>query len=98
MKDDQQYRQLVQKHQRSIEVVQCDENKQETTASNDQHNLEEQRGHIRKANHAAKQQMRRTLDNINTQLDQTMVQTMVDAMDVAEAYSPPPPPSHEHLR
>ena len=44
---------------------------------------------MRQGVHAVKQMMRRTINNLNSQFDQTMLQMIVNAMGVAEFYSPP---------
>ena len=44
---------------------------------------------MRKAIHVVKQKMKETRNNLSKQFDQTMLQTLIAAMDVAEFYSPP---------
>ena len=89
MRDDPQYRQLVQKNQRRLDIIQEDNNNDDKDRRTQNSKREEQRGHVRKAVHVVKQEMSRTLTNVSPQLDQSMVQLMVNAMDVAELYSPP---------
>ena len=91
MRDDPQYRQFMQTHQGSIGTLH-DENNNGTkrpTTHKELHRLQQQRGHVGEAMHAVKQQMTKTTHNISSQLDQTMLQTLVAAMDVVEPYSPP---------
>ena len=89
MKDDPQYRQLMQKSQGRLESIQHQDNDDNHTQYTRNNKLEEQRGHVRKAIHAVKQQMNQTMYSMSSQLDQCMLQMMVSAMDVAEFYSPP---------
>lgn len=77
MRKDPLYRRLMQKHDGGISAVQGE------------HNLEEQKGHIRKAIHVVQRDVNRRISNITDQLDQAMMSRLVASMDVAEFYSPP---------
>ena len=77
MRKDPLYRQFMQKHDGSISTVE------------DQHNLDEQRGHNRKAIHALQQDVKKRISNITDQLDQAMMSRLVASMDVAEFYRRP---------
>ena len=92
MRDDPQHRQLMQKHEGSVDVIRHhhDEHNDNTTTCNSQkHNVAEQRGHVRKALHAATQDMGSETSSLISQLDQIMMAMMIASMDVAEFYSPP---------
>ena len=47
------------------------------------------KGHVRTTIHTAKQKTKTMKRNLNSQFDQTMVQMMVAAMDVAKSDNPP---------
>ena len=96
MKGGPQYRQLMQKHNHDVTMVQDSSNNndndkgdREASSQNKQVKRDEQRGHARKVLHAVKQKMKQTTTNVCSQLDQTMMQLMIMGMDVAEVYSPP---------
>ena len=98
MREDHQYRQLIQKHNRKFGII-GDDSRDNTNDSHDADNnrtspptnwkLEEQRGRVRKAMHAVKQRMKTTGRDITSQLDNTMMEIMIANVDVAEFYSPP---------
>ena len=75
MKKDPQYRQLMHKHQIHVDTIQRAEDN--VPGSESKIRLEEQRGHIRKAIHAIQQEMKVRINNITTQLDQTMMESML---------------------
>lgn len=80
MKEDPQYRRLMQKHQRDAHVTMVDQLSVK---------LEEQAGNLRKSTQRMKQRIRDTTNNITQQLDQTMLQMLIAEVDVAEVYSQP---------
>lgn len=90
------YKHLVQTHEASIGVMSTnkfDDNHNNTNNTQDHRTrqetedarLMEQRCHVRKAMHIVKQKM----NNLNTQLNQVMLQTVVSKMDVVDFCSPP---------
>ena len=102
IKDDPQYKLLVQRSQGRLETLQNvvddshrvrtiprEENSHCSEQPTQQWQREEQRGHVRKAIQQIKQKTRGTVNNVSSQLDKIMFQLMVSAMDVAEFYSPP---------
>ena len=90
MKNDPQYRQLMQKHYGMLDVMQAKgESQVGGTTSDHKVRLEEQRGHVRKAIHMVKQKMGEMGRDTTSQLDQAMLQILITSMDVAEFYSPP---------
>ena len=100
LKDDSQYRQLMQKHQGNVDVVQHDDDEHKDDHNNNNNNyttthnkpnrkVEEQRGHMRTTLHAMKQGMGGKPGGLTSQLDQTMMELMITSMDVAKFYSPP---------
>ena len=98
MRNDPQYGRLVQKHEGNVGVVQTGECNNNNNNNNDNYStrtpkedsrLSEQRGHVRKALHAANQELKKEACSVTNQLNQTMLQMMVSSMHVAEFYSPP---------
>lgn len=79
-KNDPQYRKLMKRHEAGVNVDAID--KQGTR-------LQEQRGNLKKSMHRMKQKMKETTNTTTKQLEQTMLQTLIAQMDVAESYSPP---------
>ena len=90
MKQDPQYRQLMQKHHGMLDIIHNNQNNNNhDTMREICRRLEEQKSHVRKAMHSAKQKMNTMEQGIKAQLDQTMLQMLIASMDVAEFYSPP---------
>ena len=78
MRDDPQYRELMRKDQTDAVV---------SSVGGQRVRLEEQRAQLRTSVHKMKQIMRDTF-NTTKQFDQTMLQTLIAEMGVAEFYSP----------
>ena len=81
MKEDLEYRSLIHRYERhnqdnSLEMVTEGE-------------VEETRGHARKAIHTIQQKMTRRHDDVSDQLDITMMKMFIGKIEMVEVYSPP---------
>ena len=92
MRDDPQYRQLLQRHRQSSgsnELANLTQGDSDIDVMSQDY-YEERRGHVEKALHMVKQKMQRSrMQDVSTQLDQMMLQMLIMNMDIAEFYSPP---------
>ena len=81
MEKDPEYGGLVQKHDRqqegdNVEMIITEQ-------------MEETRGHVKKAIHSIQQQMKMEHCDVSNQLDATMLKMLIGKIEMAEVYSPP---------